>query len=153
MSYTYNWSEEYINNFYRAIDIYHPHQLDIEEIASRNGLSVAYLSTEPMNIKNVIVLDDRTAAAEQWQDFGHELCHALWHSGNQITMPMPYQVYQENKSNNFAQYACIPSFMLHGMKLPTHEKEAVWMIMETFGVERWFAEKRLQQYLRNLIYG
>lgn len=153
MSYTTNSTEDYINQLYRAIDIHHPHQLDIEEIASRNGLSVAYLATEAMNIKGTIVLDDRVAAAEQWQDFGHELCHALWHSGNQITMPMPYQVYQENKSNNFAQYACIPSFMLHGMKLPEHENEAIWLIMETFGVTRDFAEKRLRQYMQNLIFG
>ncbi|WP_262499732.1 ImmA/IrrE family metallo-endopeptidase [Planococcus sp. ANT_H30] len=98
-------------------------------------------------------MDERVTTTEQWQEFGHELCHAPWHSGNQITMPIPYQVYQENKSNNFAQYACIPSFMLHNMTLPNNEKEAIWLIMETFGVEHWFAEKRLRQYMQNLIYG
>ncbi|AQU79768.1 ImmA/IrrE family metallo-endopeptidase [Planococcus faecalis] len=153
MGYTYNASEDYLNNFYRSIGIHSPHQLDLEEIAYRNGLSVLYLPTESMNVKNAIVLDERVTTAEQWQDFGHELCHALWHSGNQITMPMPYQVYQENKSNNFAQYACIPSFMLHNMTLPNNEKEAVCLLMETFGVEHWFAEKRLRQYIQNLIYG
>lgn len=153
MSYTYNATEDYLNNFFQSIDIYSPQHLDLEEIAYRTGLSVLYMPTEAMNIKNTIILDERSTDAEQWQDFGHELCHALWHSGNQITMPMPYQVYQENKSNNFAQYACIPSFMLKQITLPDNENEAVWLIMETFGVTRPFAEKRLRQYIQNMIYG
>ncbi|KAA0956675.1 ImmA/IrrE family metallo-endopeptidase [Planococcus sp. ANT_H30] len=153
MSYTYNATEDYLNNFFQSIDIYSPQHLDLEEIAYRTGLSVLYMPTEAMNIKNTIILDERSTDAEQWQDFGHELCHALWHFGNQITMPMPYQVYQENKSNNFAQYACIPSFMLKQITLPDNENEAVWLIMETFGVTRPFAEKRLRQYIQNMIYG
>lgn len=150
VSYTYNWSEEYVNNMYRSLGIHHPHQLNLEIIAARLGKSIVCLPTEPMRIGDVIVLDSRTNGQQQWQDFGHELCHALWHSGNQLLMPMPLQVYQEHKSNNFAQYACIPSFMLDNINLPAYERDAVWMIMEKFGVERWFAEKRLEQYLRNM---
>lgn len=149
-SYTCNWSEEYVNNMYRAIGIHHPHQLDIEEIAARNKSSVIYLPNAPMRVENVIILDSRVSDAKRWQDFGHELCHVLWSLGNQITMPMPLEVYQENKSNNFAQYACIPTFMLQNLNMPAYEREAVWMIQEKFGVEREFAEKRLKQYIRNL---
>lgn len=150
MRHTYNWSEEYVNNMYRAIGIHHPHQLDLEEVAARNGLSIFYLPTEPMIIRDAVILDNRTSDSERWQDFGHELCHALWHAGGQIALPMPLQVYQENKANNFAQYACVPSFMLRNLNLPAHEREAIWMIMETFGVEWQFAEKRLRQYFKNL---
>lgn len=148
--YTYNWSEEYVNNMYRAIGIHHPHQLDLEDIAARNGLTVFHLPTKAMIIDKAIVLDSRVSAREQWQDFGHELCHALWHAGKQIVVPMPLQVYQEAKANNFAQYACIPTFMLQKMDLPAYERDAVWMIMEKFGVIQDFAEKRLRQYIKNL---
>lgn len=148
--YTCNSSEEYVNNMYREIGIHHPHQLALEEIAARNGISVFYLPTEPMNIETAIVLDSRNSEAVQWQDFGHELCHALWHAGRQIAVPMPLEVYQESKANNFAQYICIPTFMLRNMDLPAYERNAVWMIQETFGVEREFAEKRLRQYIKNL---
>lgn len=148
--YTYNSSEEYVNNMYRAIGIFYPHQLDLEDIAARNGLTVFYLPTKPMIVDKAIVLDSRSPRREQWQDFGHELCHALWHAGRQIALPMPLQVYQESKANNFSQYACIPTFMLLNMNLPRYENQAVWMIQEAFGVEKDFAEKRLHQFLRNL---
>lgn len=152
MSYTYNWSEQYVNNMCQAIDIYQPHQLSIDALSSRNGISVFYRPCESMNLGAGIILDSRLSDAEQWEDFGHELCHALWHAGNQLTMPMPFQVYQENKSINFAQYLCIPTFMLERMDLPATESEAVWSIMETFKVTREFAAKRLHQYLQNLMY-
>lgn len=153
MIYTCNWSEEYVNNMYRAIGIHHPHQLNLEEVAARNGIAIYYLPSDSLHIGQAILIDERLSEAEQWQAFGHELCHALWHFGNQLTMPMPYQVYQEAKANNFAQYACIPTFMLQNLNMPAHEREAIWMIQETFGVERDFAKKRLDQYLRNLYYG
>lgn len=75
------------------------------------------------------------------------------HAGDQALIPLSMREYQEWKAENFSQHLCIPTFMLDKMELPNHEKEAVWMIMETFGVERWFAEKRLCQYLSNFLYG
>lgn len=150
MTYTYNWSEDYVNNMYQAIGIFKPRQLNIETVSSRNGLAVIYGPRKSMIIDEVIFLDDRLSAAEQWEEFGHELCHALWHAGNQLTLPMPFRVYQEHKSNNFAQYACVPSFMLRELELPKNEREAIWMIQEEFGVTREFAKKRLEQYIRNL---
>lgn len=152
MTYTLNWSEEYVDNMYRKIGIHQPHQLYLEEIAARNKASIIYHPRESMRIENVIILDSRLSDAQKWQEFGHELSHVLWSLGNQITLPMPIQVYQENKSNNFAQYACIPTFMLRNLKIPAYEIEAIGLIMETFGVEREFAEKRLKQYIRNLTY-
>lgn len=150
MNYTYNWSEDYVNHMYQAIGIYKPRQLNIETVSSRNGLAVIYGPRKSMIIDEVIFLDDRLSAAEQWEEFGHELCHALWHAGNQLTLPMPFRVYQEHKSINFAQYACVPSFMLRELELPKNEREAIWMIQEEFGVTREFAKKRLEQYIRNL---
>lgn len=135
------------------IDIYHPAQLSIENIYPRLGLAIYYIPHNSMAIADNLFLDNRQCDAAQWQVFGHELCHALWHAGDQALIPLSMREYQEWKAENFSQHLCIPTFMLDKIKLPEHENEAVWMIMETFGVERWFAEKRLRQYLNNLIYG
>lgn len=150
MAYPYTLTEDYVNRMYRSIGIFHPHQLNLEKIAARNGISIFYRPAEPMNIGDAIILDSRVSRKERWQDFGHELCHVLWHAGNQITMPMPYQVYQESKSNNFAQYACIPTFMLNELVLPTHERDGILMIQELFNVEWEFAEKRLRKHVDKL---
>ena len=150
MANTYNNLEEYIQKLLHHIDIYHPHQLNIEDIYSRLGIEVHFLEQDAMFVFGRIFLDSRTSNATQWQDFGHELCHALWHAGNQALIPLSMREYQEWKAENFAQHLCIPSFMLNRMNIPDYEWEAVWMIMETFGVSKEFAQKRLNQYLRNL---
>lgn len=150
MANTYNNLEEYVRQLLQHIDIYHPHQLNIETVYARLGIGIHYLEQDAMFVFGYIFLDSRKSEALQWQDFGHELCHALWHAGNQALIPLSMREYQEWKAENFAQHFCIPSFMLNDMKLPNYEREAIWMIMECFGVEREFAAKRLQQYLRNI---
>ncbi|MBD8013844.1 ImmA/IrrE family metallo-endopeptidase [Planococcus wigleyi] len=153
MNNTYNNLEEYIAQLLNRIDIFHPHELSIGNIYPRLGLTVHYIPHDSMAIAGNLFLDNRKNEEAQWQDFGHELCHALWHAGDQAILPLSMREYQEWKAENFSQHFCIPSLMLNKMRLPNNENEAIWMIMETFGVERWFAEKRLQQYLRNLIFG
>ncbi|WP_084245162.1 ImmA/IrrE family metallo-endopeptidase [Planomicrobium okeanokoites] len=150
MANTYNNLEEYIQKLLHRIDIYHPHQLNMEDVYSRLGMSVHYIQQDAMFVFGYIFLDSRKSAAEQWEDFGHELCHALWHAGNQALIPLSMREYQEWKAENFAQHLCIPSFMLDSMKLPNHTKEAVWMLQEEFGVTQKFSEKRLERYMRNL---
>ena len=153
MANTYNNLEDYIMKLLNRIDIFHPHQLTIENVYPRLGLSIYYIPHDSMAIAGSLVLDNRKNEEALWQDFGHKLCHALWHAGDQAVLPLSMREYQEWKAENFSQHLCIPSFMLDKMKLSEHENEAIWMILEMFGAERWFAEKRLQQYLRNLIYG
>ena len=153
MGNTYNNLEEYIQQLLNSIGIYHPHQLNLEDVSARLGIAVHFIPHDAMYVNGNLFLDNRISDAQQWQDFGHELCHAKWHEGDQALIDALMREYQEQKAESFSQHLCIPSFMLDKIILPKHENEAVWMIMETFGVERWFAEKRLQQYLRNLIYG
>lgn len=150
---TYNNLEEYIKQLLKRIGIFQPHQLSIKNIYPRLNLSVYYIPHDSMAIDSILFLDNRKSDEAQWQDFGHELCHVFWHSGDQALIPLSMREYQEWKAENFSQHLCIPTFMLDKIKLPDNENEAIWMIMETFGVERWFAEKRLRQYINNLIYG
>lgn len=147
---TYNNLEEYVLKLLNRIDIYHPYQLNIENIYQRIGFSIHYIPFDAMFVDGNLFLDNRKSSAEQWQDFGHEVAHALLHAGDQAVLPLSMREYQEWKAENFAEHLCIPSFMLEGMKLPNHKREAVWMLQEEFGVTQEFAEKRLEQYMRNL---
>lgn len=141
--------EEYIKKMYNTIGIYCPHQLDMESIAARLGTTLVYLPYGSMTFENAILIDDRLTSNQQWQEFGHELCHVEWHDGNQRVLPSSFLEYQEWKASNFAYHACVPTFMLDGMDLSANERKAVWTIQETFHVEREFAEKRLHQYISN----
>lgn len=150
MANTSNNLEEYVKKLLYRIDIYHPHQLNIDNLYARLDIDVHYIDQDPMFVFGKIFLDSRTSEQRQWQDFGHELCHAVWHAGNQALIPLSMREYQEWKAENFAQHFCIPSFMLQNMQLPPHDRKAIWMIQEEFGVTQEFAKKRLEQYVRNL---
>lgn len=146
----YNHLEEYVCQFLGLIDIYSPHQLNLENVYARLGLQLFYIPHNSMAIDGAVFLDNRKIESEQWEDFAHEICHVIFHAGDQAVLPLPMREYQEWKAENFAQHFCIPTFMLERLSLPAYEKDAVWMIMETFGVTRKFAEKRLRQYVSNL---
>lgn len=152
MTRTYNNIEEYITQFLSRLGVFYPHQLNAEDVASRLGLGMYYLPFESMFIDGNFFIDIRKNDAEQWQDFGHELCHALWHAGDQAIIPLSMRDYQEWKAENFAQHLCIPTFMLDRLEMPNTDKRAIWLIVETFGVTWEFAEKRLRQYMQNLMY-
>jgi len=141
--------EEYVKRMYGSIDIHQPRQLDMETIATRLGLVLEWIPHESMVIDQTILIDERLNPNQQWQDFGHELCHALLHVGNQVCVPLPFQLYQEWKATNFAFHVCIPTFMLHDMELPTEEDLAIYRISKSYKVEKEFAQKRLHQYLAN----
>lgn len=145
----YTHLEDYVFNLYSNIGISHPRQLDPELVASRLGLTILYMPIDSVTGGDLIILDERLTDPQQWQDFGHELCHSLFHPSNQLKIPKPFKEYQEWKANSFAEHACIPTFMLDKMKLPNSEEKAIWMIQEKFRVEHDFAQKRLLQYLNN----
>ena len=145
----YTHLEDYIFNLYSNIGISHPRQLNPEIVASRLGLTILYKPIDSVTGGDLIILDERLTDPQQWQDFGHELCHSLFHPSNQLKIPKPFKVYQEWKANSFAEHLCVPTFMLNILTLPDTETKAIWLIQEKFGVERDFAEKRLHQYLNN----
>ena len=148
-TYSYTHLEDFIFNLYSNIDIFYWHQLNPDLIGNRLGLTIDYLPINSFHDENIIILDSRLSDKEQWQDFGHELCHVILHTGNQLKTPPLFKEYKEWKANSFAEHACIPTFMLNRMKLPNSEESAIWMIQEKFGIEREFAQKRLHQYLNN----
>jgi len=150
MKYVYNTMEDYVQRMYRTIDIHLPRQLDMETIAARLGMVLEFFPHDSMVIDQTILIDNRLSPQQQWQDFGHELSHALLHVGNQVCVPLPFKLYQEWKAANFALHICIPTFMLIDMDLPVEKRMAVYEIQQSYHVEQEFAQKRLDQYLANL---
>lgn len=148
MKYTYTHVEDYIHALYESIDIYHPRQLDIETVSSRLGLNVQYFYTPSATLGTTIILDDRLPYHLQWQQFGHEVCHALWHAGNQLSLPLSFRQYQEWKAEIFAQHICIPTFMLERLTFTNYDSRNVNLIQETFKTNQDFAAKRYANYMR-----
>ncbi|WP_068983902.1 ImmA/IrrE family metallo-endopeptidase [Lysinibacillus xylanilyticus] len=149
MTFIYTHSEDYIRNLYSSINVTTPKQLDPRIIAPKLGLTLLYLPIDSMNSGNVISIDSRLSNEEQWQDFCHELGHAILHSGNQVKAISLFREYQEYKANNFALQACVPTFMLKKIELPIDEEKAINMIQLLFNVKYEFAQKRLNHYLNN----
>lgn len=150
MAYTYGHLEDYITSLLKGIKIREPHDLNIETVSARLGVEVHYLPYPAMYLEKYIFLDSRTTMKKQWQDFGHELCHARLHEGDQALITAMQKDYQEFKAENFAQFFCIPTFMLEKMTFSEYDRDHIWRIEETFLVEKKFAEKRMKQYVRKL---
>lgn len=150
MSYVFSSTEEYIKELYDSIGILQPQHLRPELIAKPLNLSIAYLPVRSWRVDDYIFLDNRLTVDEQWQEFGHELCHALWHQDNQYHLTKSYIEYQENQANHFAFFVCIPTQMLLEMPLPDDMRSATHRICTTFNVTPAFAQKRLELHLNKM---
>ncbi|MRG86967.1 ImmA/IrrE family metallo-endopeptidase [Salinibacillus xinjiangensis] len=118
----------------------------MEEIARKLNINI-YYGDSSFRFGNNIVLK-KSSKQKEWQDFGHELCHVLWHEGNQLNMPLPFRDLQEWQSINFAHHFCAPTFMLLELK-----DVNVYNIMETFNVDYCFAKKRMGMFVQRIFNG
>lgn len=143
--------EEYVREFLQRIDIHHPHQLHIENLYTRLGMELYYIPHGSMLVDGIVFLDSRKNDAEQWEDFAHELAHALFHEGDQAQIPAFMRDHQEKQADLFTLHFCIPTFMLEELELES-VSHPTWHLMETFGVTREFAEKRLQIFSEKFVY-
>lgn len=147
--------EQEVKNIYHSKNIYRPDQMDLLDLAYKLDI---WLHIAPFESKAIcsnelssIVLDSRKSAQEQWEDFGHELCHVLYHYGNQLHLPECFTEFQEKKANNFALHFCVPTFMILDSGLPPTWNEATLFVMETFNVTEPFARKRLMHFNNQVI--
>lgn len=146
----YTHLEDYIRELYKTMGIAKPEDLNMLQIAKKLGVDITY-SNRVFRFDNEIIIQ-RGTKSEEWMMFGHELCHYLRHSGNQLKMGKWFVELQEWQADNFMYQFCVPSFMLCKLKLPRLECEAASLIVETFNVDQEFAKKRLQHYIQNQIY-
>ena len=135
-----------------------PRDLTIENLAARLNTWVYY---QPISSRYIdrgqgmysVVIDSRLGRKEQWEDFLHELCHVLRHSGNQHQMPEPLIRWQEEHAAHFQLYAAMPYGMLRTLQIPQLQSEAVGFLCEEFGVTTRLAERRLQQIQQRMLQG
>lgn len=80
MSYTTH-TEDFIENLYSQLGIFLPYQLDFKEIAYRLDIRLYYWNNPSQALffddKAYIFLNENLSRQQMWQEFCHELCHAL----------------------------------------------------------------------------
>lgn len=147
--------EDWIKELYQGMGIMEPYQLDMLDIASKLNIWIHLLEMDSKAIDREglpsMLIDKRLSYAEQWQEFGHELCHLLKQSGKQPDMPESFILFQETKAENFMYEFCVPSFMLINFSFPQRPGEAIQFVADTFNVTREFAYKRLKQIERRML--
>lgn len=139
--------EEDIKRLYHQLQLIGPAYVDMQRIAAEFNVWVHYEDTGSMMIKHQglysIILNRSLSSEEQWQDFAHELCHVLKHTGNHFKMHKLFRELQEFQAKQFMYHFCVPTFILLQMKLPNLRQQAISHIAQTFHVTLAFAEKRL----------
>ncbi|MGG0663452.1 ImmA/IrrE family metallo-endopeptidase [Viridibacillus arvi] len=154
----FNQMDDYVDNLYKDIGIICIEDLRMEIIAERLGIKLAFRDIKSQSIiyenQKYIFIDQRLTKEKQWEQFNHELCHSLWHCGNQMSMintsSHMFMAYQEVKAETFAMYACVPTSLLNNCDFSTMEyKEALYFIQSTFHVGDFFAKKRLDQFVES----
>jgi Zn-dependent peptidase ImmA (M78 family) len=150
MKYQTSLLEDWIDRLYIQLGIRSPDQLDFKIISERLRIPLDIRNLSSRIYEGEIIINSRLTPEEQWQEFGHELCHKLRHAGNQMFMPRPFFQLQEFQANYFAYHFCVPTFMLQKLDIPRSRQEAIYLIAVTFGVTCEFADKRLQMYEEKL---
>ncbi|TBL71354.1 ImmA/IrrE family metallo-endopeptidase [Paenibacillus thalictri] len=144
--------EQYIYELYRGLDIHEPADLNMEYIADKLNVWLHTVETASCALERhgmlSIILDGRLSREQQWEDFGHELCHLLRHGGNQLAMSREFIRFQEAKADLFALHFCVPTFMLLSIDCLSETREAALLIAQTFRVTPQFARERLHHFTR-----
>lgn len=156
-TYTYhtNQTEDYIMKLYQSMSIINPQDIDMVAISTKLNI---WLHFAPFGSRAIyrnglpsIIIDNRKSLHRQWEDFGHELCHILFHVGNQLHIPKMFLDYQEAKAKNFMLHFCIPTFMLRKLDFPDTRLETIHLIAENFNVSFQIANERLLHYENQLL--
>ncbi|MNI11235.1 hypothetical protein D3C73_643730 [compost metagenome] len=149
--------EQWIETLYKELNIVTPDQLHIHELAAKFNIWVYYMDMKSMVVERQglfsVNIDRRLSSKEQWEEFLHELCHVLRHSGNQTSMPMPFLDWQEQDAANFQLYAAIPFSMVSRLHLPERQIHATQLLVEEFHVTHKLAATRLEQIQRRVWQG
>jgi Zn-dependent peptidase ImmA (M78 family) len=154
-NYQFTPLEDDIKKLYQSLGIMEHCQLDMIDIAEKLDIWILYKKMGSKAVDDdglyTMFLDSRISPAEQWQEFGHELCHLLRQAGNQLVLKDSFVIFQETKAENFSYEFCVPSFMLLNLPLPQQRSEAIKYVSDIFNVTLDFANKRLAQIERRLM--
>lgn len=155
MNYTYSALEIEVKDIYSQLHLGDMKPLNIKAVARHFEIALIYKSAESKAIsilnRKAIFIDERKDSFQQREDFCHELCHILKHTGVQNNTHYLFKQMQENQANAFMYHFAVPSFILNKIDIPNSLYEGVPFISRNFGVSYDFAHHRLEMYYRNLI--
>ncbi|MEH7674446.1 ImmA/IrrE family metallo-endopeptidase [Bacillus pumilus] len=155
LNYMYSALEIEVKDIYGQLQIHDMQPLNIDAVAMHFDISLIYkpIESKAFSIRNrkAIFIDERKNSLQQREDFCHELCHILKHTGTQNNAHYLFKQMQENQANAFMYHFAIPSFILNKIDIPNSIYEAAPYISSNFGVSYNFAHHRLEMFYRNLI--
>lgn len=161
LTYNYTPLEDYVKNLYHRLSIFVPTDIDMFYICDQLNIHLHFYDDGSVALEHEdtphIFIDQRLTTMEQWQDFGHELCHILKHHGNQLYLSSnqsnSFIKLQEYQAENFMYQFCVPTFMLQNYDIANFQtnNECIEFISTVFHVTHEFAEDRLIRYKRKLL--
>ncbi|WP_139993650.1 ImmA/IrrE family metallo-endopeptidase [Kurthia sp. Dielmo] len=154
MEFTLNKKEEIIREIYNLAEVSQPSYKNDLHISEILDIEVVFLPFKMKVISgNGVIYMNADVQKEHFREiFAHELCHALWHEGNQTLLKPLWKEYQEWTAESFAAHYCIPTFMLLNFDFDSYAtKEHLYFdIAEKFTVSKSFAKKRIDDFLFQL---
>ncbi|PRA05779.1 hypothetical protein CQ043_12510 [Paenibacillus sp. MYb63] len=142
-----------ICDLYQVFGINHPHELDIDLIASIWGADIIYYNGKPKSHwedwGSVIFLNKDTSLIQQRADFFHELAHIVRHEGHQDELPKLFVDLQEIQASNFRLMASMPFYLLP-TPLDMTWAEYIGLLSEEFRVPIELAADRAEQIASRL---
>lgn len=155
MNYQFTPLEDSVRYLYQKLHINVPSQIDMISIASNLGIWLHFVDFESAAIDRnglySILINRSLSSQQQWEDFGHELGHVLFHCGHQWFLPEGFIAYQENKANNFALQFCVPTFMLLKLSPPPTKREFIHEVSTAFNVTPLFASRRIEHFENQIL--
>lgn len=145
--------EVYIEELYISKNISTPQDINIIDLSHKIGINTEFVPIGSFSLESpagkwTIFLDNRISKIKQRNDYLHELCHLLRHSGNQIILPKSFIKYQEEDAEQFKNYAIMPFYMIESLTIPPDYNQAVYYLSSVFSVSIERAKKRFDQIRR-----
>lgn len=145
--------ERWIYSRYKRMGILSPEDLNIEKLCYVFHIFIKRfpVSSSCFEIGKYkeIILNSQLDIKEQREDFYHELCHLLRHSGRQMMMPNAFRELQEWDANNFVRYAAIPFHMLH--EFDFKDAYIIETLSDRFQVTEKLCKQRLEKIYQNKV--
>lgn len=148
-SYVTTHLEDWVTNMYKRLNVHQPKEINPVKIARYFEIYIKqhpYPSRYDVNGRfKAITLDSRSTPREKYEQFYHELCHILRHTGHQTMMPTAYRELQERDANNFMVYAAVPHHMLHFIDFNKPTPLLLRDMSDMFRVTELLCQKRLER--------
>lgn len=146
-------TELLICDLYQTIDINHPHEIDIEQIAALWGADIVYYEGKPDAYwdedGSVIFLHKDDPIRKQRSDFFHELSHIVKHEGDQDELPGLFVDLQETQAWHFALIASMPYYLLPS-PIEMTWSEYIGLLANEFNLPIEMATDRAKQIMARL---